>query len=182
MTGLGRAGCHLRPVHERLLAKLKSSPKLFADETTAPVRDPGRGKTKIGHLWDVCPRRSAQVADPPGVAYVYAPDRKAERPIAPLAGFAGIPQVDGYGGCRMLADKCGIVFAFCWDMCASAFTNLLQPVLRRSPAKRSGGSLNSTESKTTFVGDPTSSAVLHARTRAARSSSISSPSFAKSSG
>ncbi|WP_292582984.1 transposase, partial [Mesorhizobium sp.] len=93
VTGLGRAGCHLRPVHERLLAKLKSSPKLFADETTAPVRDPGRGKTKIGHLWDVCPRRSAQVADPPGVAYVYAPDRKAERPIAPLAGFAGIPQV-----------------------------------------------------------------------------------------
>ncbi|MGX9415686.1 IS66 family transposase, partial [Mesorhizobium sp. 14Arga] len=48
---VGRAAWHLRPVHERLLAKLKSSPKLFADETTAPVLDPGRGKTKTGQLW-----------------------------------------------------------------------------------------------------------------------------------
>ena len=36
--------------------------------------------------------------DPPGVAYVYAPDRKADRPIAHLAGFEGILQVDGYAG------------------------------------------------------------------------------------
>jgi transposase len=33
-------------------------------------------------------------ADPPGVAYVYAPDRKAERPIAHLAGFMGTLQVE----------------------------------------------------------------------------------------
>jgi hypothetical protein len=25
--------------------------KLFMDETTAPVLDPGRGKTKTGYLW-----------------------------------------------------------------------------------------------------------------------------------
>ncbi|WP_352494255.1 MULTISPECIES: transposase [unclassified Mesorhizobium] len=35
----------------------------------------------------------------------YAPDRKAERPIASLAGFGGILQVDGYGGYRVLATK-----------------------------------------------------------------------------
>ncbi len=34
----------------------------------------------------------------PGVVYVYAPDRKADRPIAHLAGFKGILQVDGYAG------------------------------------------------------------------------------------
>jgi transposase len=50
---VGRAAFHLRPVHERLLDKLKASPKLFADETTAPVLDPGRGRTKTGQL--VCP-------------------------------------------------------------------------------------------------------------------------------
>ena len=43
--------------------------------------------------------------DPPGVAYVYAPDRKAERPISHLAGFKGILQVDGYGGYRVLAER-----------------------------------------------------------------------------
>jgi hypothetical protein len=37
-------------------------------------------------------------SDPPGVAYVYARDRKAERPIAHLEGFRGILQGDGYAG------------------------------------------------------------------------------------
>src|SRR3984893_11671571 len=48
---VGRAAWLLRPVHERLLMRLKSSTKLFGDETTAPVLDPGRGRTKIGQLW-----------------------------------------------------------------------------------------------------------------------------------
>ena len=48
---MGRAAFALRPVHARLLEKLKQSTKLFADETTAPVLDPGRGCTKKGQLW-----------------------------------------------------------------------------------------------------------------------------------
>lgn len=112
---VGRAAWHLRPVHERLLGELKTSPKLFADETTAPVLDPGRGKTKTGQLWAYArDDRPWDGSDPPGVAYVYAPDRKAERPIAHLAGFTGILQVDGYGGYRVLADKSGVTLAFCW--------------------------------------------------------------------
>jgi transposase len=112
---IGRAAWHLRPVHGRLLARLKTSPKLFADETTAPVLDPGRGRTKTGQLWAYArDDRPWDGSDPPGVAYVYAPDRKAERPIAHLVGFDGILQVDGYGGYRVLADKSGVVLAFCW--------------------------------------------------------------------
>jgi transposase len=41
---------HLRPLHERLLQRLRELPKLFADETTAAVLDPGRGRTKTGLL------------------------------------------------------------------------------------------------------------------------------------
>jgi len=112
---VGRAAWHLRPVHERLLGKLKASPKLFADETTAPVLDPGRGKTKTGQLWAYArDDRPWDGSDPPGIAYVYAPDRKAERPIAHLAGFSGILQVDGYGGYRVLAEKSGVTLAMCW--------------------------------------------------------------------
>jgi transposase len=36
------------PLRECILAHLKSSANLFADETTAPVLDPGRGRTKTG--------------------------------------------------------------------------------------------------------------------------------------
>ena len=52
--------------------------------------------------------------DPPAVAYVYAPDRKAERPINHLAGFRGILQVDGYVGYRKLAEGNAVTLAFCW--------------------------------------------------------------------
>jgi transposase len=112
---VGRAAFMLRPVHDRLLATLKTSSKLFADETTAPVLDPGRGRTKIGQLWAYArDDRPWGGADPPGVAYVYAPDRKAERPITHLAGFKGILQVDGYGGYRALAERGDVQLAFCW--------------------------------------------------------------------
>src|SRR5437660_6074328 len=93
---LGRAAFALRPVHARLLEQLKQSTKLFADETTAPVLDPGR--VRKGQLWAyAADERPWAGRAPPGVAYVYAPDRKHARPAEHLAGFSGILQVDGYG-------------------------------------------------------------------------------------
>jgi transposase len=122
---VGRAAFLLRPVHERLLARLKESPKLFADETTAPVLDPGRGRTKTGQLWAYArDDRPWGGTDPPGVAYVYAPDRKAERPITHLAGFTGILQVDGYGGYRVLAERGDVQLAFCWSHVRRRFYEL----------------------------------------------------------
>jgi transposase len=113
---VGRAAFLLRPVRDRLLEQLKASTKLFADETTAPVLDPGRGTTKTGQFFAyVRDDRPWGGGDPPGVAYVYAPDRKAERPIAHLAGFRGILQVDGYAGYKVLAEKADVRLAFCWS-------------------------------------------------------------------
>jgi transposase len=84
---VGHAAWHLRPLHERLLMRLKERSRLFADETTAPVLDPGRGRTKTGQLWAyAADDRPWGGDDPPGVVYVYAPDRKSERPITHLAG------------------------------------------------------------------------------------------------
>ena len=47
---VGFAAFELRPVYDRLVTILKTSSKLFADETRCPVLDPGRGKTKTGYL------------------------------------------------------------------------------------------------------------------------------------
>jgi transposase len=122
---VGRAAFLLRPVHERLLATLKQSPKLFADETTAPVLDPGRGRTKTGQLWAYArDDRPWGGTDPPGVAYVYAPDRTAERPIAHLAGFRGVLQVDGYEGYKALAKRGDVRLAFCWSHVRRQFYEL----------------------------------------------------------
>jgi transposase len=112
---VGRAAFHLRPIRERILAYLRSSTKLFADETTAPVLDPGRGRTKIGQLWAYArDDRPWGGTDPPAVAYVYAPDRTASQPISHLTGFKGVLQADGYAGYRALAQKGDVSLAFCW--------------------------------------------------------------------
>jgi hypothetical protein len=124
---VGRAAFLLRPVHQRLLDKLKASSKLFADEITAPVLDPGRGRTKTGQLFAYArDDRSWGGSDPPGVAYVYAPDRKAVQPIAHLAGFRGILQVDGYAGYKVLAERSEVRLAFCWSHVRRHFYELAQ--------------------------------------------------------
>jgi transposase len=113
---VGRGAWWMRPLHEKLLDELRATSKLFADETTAPVLDPGRGRTKTGQLWAYArDDRPWGGPDPPAVAYVYAPDRKAERPATHLRGFRGILQVDGYAGYRALADAGQVELAFCWS-------------------------------------------------------------------
>lgn len=125
---VGHAAWHLRPLQERLLTRLKQSGRLFADETTAPVLDPGRGRTKTGQLWAyAADDRPWGGSDPPGVVYVYAPDRKSERPIAHLDGFKGILQVDGYAGYRKLADRGDVRLAFCWSHVRRGFYELAMP-------------------------------------------------------
>ncbi len=113
---VGRAAWYLRPLRDHILGALRGSERLFADETTAPVLDPGRGRTKTGQLWAYArDDRPWGSSDPPIVAYVYAPDRKAERPHSHLGDFAGILQVDGYGGYTALARRRQQVrLAFCW--------------------------------------------------------------------
>ena len=120
---VGRAAWLLGPVHARLLERLKASQKLFADETTAPVLDPGRRRASSGLepvLGLAQPDPGARDdrtwcgPEPPDVAYVYAPDRKAERPIA-HSGFCGVLQVDGYAGYRALAETGDVHLAFCWS-------------------------------------------------------------------
>ncbi len=65
---------HLTPVVEHMFNELKSSSKLFADETRCPVLDPGRGKTKTGYLWAIArDERPFGGTAPPGVVFCYAP-------------------------------------------------------------------------------------------------------------
>jgi len=73
---VGRGASLLEPVHGRLLDHLRASTKLFADETTAPVLDPGRGRTKTGQLWAYArDDRPWGGADPPALRGLPRPGR-----------------------------------------------------------------------------------------------------------
>ena len=94
---VGRACWWLAPLHELLLSTVLSSPKVFADNTTLPVLDPGNGRTKTGRLWCYAvDNRPCQGPGHPAAAYVYSEDRKADHPVHHLKGFRGLLQVDGY--------------------------------------------------------------------------------------
>jgi hypothetical protein len=57
-----------------------------------PVLDPGRGRTKTGRLWVYAhEQRGWGGTDPPAAVYIFAPDRKAERPVAHLERVKGVP-------------------------------------------------------------------------------------------
>jgi transposase len=115
---VGTACWWLKPLYDLVVATVLSSPKIFADDTTLPVLDPGRGKTKTGYLWCYAvDDRPWDGPSNPAVAYLYTEDRKNVRPAEHLAHFAGVLQVDGYGGFKRLAGDrpdASIQLAFCW--------------------------------------------------------------------
>src|ERR1700712_2040769 len=103
---VGRACWWLTPLYDLLVGTALSAPKLFADDTTLPVRDPGRGRTKTGRLWCYAvDDRPWCGPTHPAAAYVYSENRKNERPAGHLAGFRGVLQVDGYAGFKRLAGE-----------------------------------------------------------------------------
>jgi transposase len=96
---VGRACWWLTPLYDLLVSTALSAPKLFADDTTLPVLDPGRGRTKTGRIWCYAvDDRPWAGPTRPVAAYVYAEDRKGSRPAGHLAAFRGALQVDGYDG------------------------------------------------------------------------------------
>jgi transposase len=140
---VGRACWWLTPLYDLMLGTALSCPKLFADDTTLPVLDPGRGRTKTGRLWcyAVDDRPWAGATHPIAV-YVYSQDRKGAHPAEHLAGFRGVLQVDGYAEFKRLAGvraDASVSLAFCWthmrrkfyDFHASTKSPLAAEVLAR---------------------------------------------------
>jgi transposase len=83
-----------------------------------PVLAPGKGKTSTGYLWGLARDDSPWRGDLPP-AYVYTEDRVREV----LADYAGVLQVDGWGGFKRLTgkhdavpdDAGAVTLAFCWS-------------------------------------------------------------------
>ena len=122
---VGTACWWLAPLYDLVVSTVLSSGKVFADDTTLPVLDPGRGRTKTGRLWCYAvDDRPWCGPSHPAAAYVYSEDRKGMRPAGHLASFQGVLQVDGYAGFKRLAgDRAdsSVQLAFCWVHMRRAF-------------------------------------------------------------
>jgi len=118
---VGYAAAELMPLWRRLREILLGSPRLFVDETRAPVLDPGRGRTKSGYFWSIARDDSAWCGDtgPPAVVYTYAPGRGAKHAMTLLASYRGIVQCDGYAAYKQVARRGragnAVTLAFCWS-------------------------------------------------------------------
>src|SRR4051812_13234970 len=127
---VGRACWWLEPLWRLLRRHVMASTRIFADDTTLPVLDPGRGRTKTGRLWGYAiDDRPWNGGTPPAVVYLYAEDRKGEHPAAHLAEFEGVLQVDGYSGFKSLLENRppgAIRLAFCWAHCRRRFYEIHQ--------------------------------------------------------
>jgi hypothetical protein len=124
---VGGACWWLEALHERLCKNVFASDHLFADDTPVPVLDPGRGRTKTGRLWVYArEQRGWGGPEPPAAVYLFAPDRRAERPASHLANFKGVLHVDGYAGFEPLADKGNVVLAACWSHARRRFYEVAQ--------------------------------------------------------
>ena len=124
---VGGACWWLEALHERLTKAVLASNHLFADDTPVPVLDPGRGRTKTGRLWVYArEQRGWSGPEPPAAVYIFAPDRKAERPLTHLERFKGVLHVDGYPGFEQLTAKGEITLAACWAHTRRKFYDVAQ--------------------------------------------------------
>jgi transposase len=111
---VGKTARLMRPLVDAVGAHVMAAARVHADDTTVPVLDPGRGRTKTGRLWCyVRDDRPFAGPAPPAVLYRYSPDRKGEHPREHLTSFRGILQADGYAGYAGLYDQ-GVTEAACW--------------------------------------------------------------------
>ena len=127
---VGYAAAELHPLWLRLREIILTAGKIAVDETTAPVLDPGRGRTKKGYFWAIArDDRPWGGTDPPAVAYTYAPGRGAVHALKLLDGYRGIVQCDGYAAYKTIADAApdaAIMLAFCWAHLRRRFFDLVQ--------------------------------------------------------
>jgi transposase len=144
---MGAAAFAIRPVVARMHEILRRSARLFADETTMPVLDPGRGKTKKGFAWAIArDDRPWGGTDPPAVVFHYAPGRGGEHARHLLSGYAGLLQCDGYAAYKSLAvpkeGQPSATLVYCWahvrrefyDLAKKKTAPIAEGVLRRIAA------------------------------------------------
>jgi hypothetical protein len=111
------------------LREIHGYPRIFCDETRAPVLEKGRKRVRIHQFWaHAVDDRPWNGPAPPAVAYIFAKSRGQREIMRQLAAYQGVVQVDAYGAYTALA-KPGrspgpIQLAFCLAHARRKFTDV----------------------------------------------------------
>jgi transposase len=128
----GRACFHLKPIVDHMREHQAAADRIFMDETTAPVLDPGRGHLKKGFFWAIASDdRGHSGAGPPIVLFHYAPGRSGVYAERFLQGYRGqFLQCDGYDGydrlTRIERQQGPWVLVHCWSHLRRRFIKLMR--------------------------------------------------------
>lgn len=90
---VGACADRLAPLVEYAKTEILKSKIIHTDDTTVPVLDAQREKTRTGRLWVYLGDREHE-----HVVFDYTPDRKRDGPSEFLKGFKGYLQADAYSG------------------------------------------------------------------------------------
>lgn len=105
-----RAGAErLRPLYERMVARVRASRIIWTDDTPMPVLDPQLDRTRKGRLWVYCGDR-----DHPYSVYDYTPSRKRDGPMTFLRDFSGYLQADAFAGYDGIYAARSVEQVLCW--------------------------------------------------------------------
>ncbi len=99
----------LRPLYDRMKNEILSSKVIHTDDTTTPVRDPDRTKTRTGRVWTYIGD-----VDHPYTVFDYTPTRKRDGPMEFLAGYQGYLQADAYAGYDAIYAPGDVIEVACW--------------------------------------------------------------------
>ncbi len=138
----GAGGASLEPLYDAHKGFILSAPVLHGDETTVPLLDPGKGKTKTAYIWAYA---RGELDPHQGVIYEFCTGRGAQYPLAFLGGqgppyaqpaWQGTLVCDQYAGYNAVLD--GRVFpgrnaAGCVAHSRRKFEELTKPGAGASP-------------------------------------------------
>ena len=96
-------------------AKTSSHPTISLPMTRRFPCSIRQGSNENRAIVGLCPRSTGWGGPaPPAAVFLFAPDRKAERPASHLGNFKGVLHVDGYAGFERLTANGDVVLAACW--------------------------------------------------------------------
>jgi transposase len=121
----------VKPLYDLMTGIIRQSKVINTDDTTVPVLDPKRGKTREGRVWVY-----AGDKDHPYTAFDYTPTRCREGPERFFGNYAGYIQADAYGGYDFLfkprADVPAATELGCWAHARRYFVEAEQSDTLRS--------------------------------------------------